>query len=930
MCHACSEYNSPLFLVDAEKKPHRYCFVVYYVPKNLKIKVAPHGNSKGDRPFFSTLPSTMNIIKGKCSDSGPKEVVGGVCSKIGGVLEASDVCELPRDEQQISQAKRRMKHKSNLSTYGVSYKNDEISVIMQKAFMEDTSKLFIREVKTLREPAIIVAYDRQLHDLVRFCTNPHEFGILTVDPTFSLGDFDVTLISYQHLLLLCRRTHRSPIFIGPIMVHYKKTFSSYLFFASSLVGLHQELASIKCFGTDGEKPLYDAFQQAFPSSVHLLCSIHMRRNIKAKTSELGISQKVTNMILNDIFGKQIGHEFYEGLVDVPSDKEYEMGVKQLYSKWKALDSTVNGPVGAFILWFSRYKQDLIKATMLKSSRMKAGLGNPPAAFTNNASESLNALLKRKLDYKRHELPEFLDKLKECIEDQEKEVERAVVSRGKYVFRDDFKHLQLSEQQWSKMSATQRANHLHRVQVITLETSEKVVTSVSKQKASSSKAQEGLQSGSDVAVPQPGCLSVDLDSFSDEVLTPLAVLKSIWKKAKDLLAKSNSICPAPGGKLDCMVESYSGTHPHLVSAKKSGQFACDANCANWKSLNICSHSVAAAEFRSSLPSFIAWFKKKKSKPNLTQLVTSQMPLGRGRKGGKLPPCKKKKLDVISRTSFKVTQGTTSESDDSMDCEPALVDSAVNPHQMNPLVSPTLVATPRSSREVISCQSPTIVQNPGRCVVAQVVGNPHQKYSVVNSRTSPVVNSGTSSMANPQAVNLPSQSPLEQILSQTPCSTQSLSTIRTTMPSSASPIVQFLRSNVSQSPALTSCHVTGGVDNSSSTVNISLPPVVSDSSSAPFTLTFIVGNIRVCRGCRQNFIKPASPPQDLCIRHQEWVEFSLPGSSSPQTRFGNVYYHCNIPCVQARCPYFRPHMINVPAVTSSKLSPVHREYLSNLKL
>lgn len=63
---------------------------------------------------------------------------------------------------------------------------------------EDASKQFIREIRTLCEHAIVVGRDRQLIDLVRFCTFDEEFGIMTVDPTFSLGEFDVTLTTYRH------------------------------------------------------------------------------------------------------------------------------------------------------------------------------------------------------------------------------------------------------------------------------------------------------------------------------------------------------------------------------------------------------------------------------------------------------------------------------------------------------------------------------------------------------------------------------------------------------------------------------------------------------------------------------------------------------------------------------------------------------------
>ena len=69
--------------------------------------------------------------------------------------------------------------------------------------------------------------------------------------------------------------------------------------------------------------------------------------------------------------------------------------------------------------------------MLKPIKEECGLGCPPEAFTTNASESLNAMLKRKLDYKRSELPAFIDKVKELVNEQQKELERAVIGRGKY-------------------------------------------------------------------------------------------------------------------------------------------------------------------------------------------------------------------------------------------------------------------------------------------------------------------------------------------------------------------------------------------------------------------------------------------------------------------------------------------------------------------
>lgn len=53
---------------------------------------------------------------------------------------------------------------------------------------------------------------------------------------------------------------------------------------------------------------------------------------------------------------------------------------------------------------------------------------------------------------------------------------------------------------------------------------------------------------------------------------------------------------------------------------------------------------------------------------------------------------------------------------------------------------------------------------------------------------------------------------------------------------------------------------------------------------------------------------------------------PGSATAQIQFGNVYYHCNTPCIQARCPFLTADMLEVNAFVAAQLLPVHSEYLA----
>lgn len=101
-----------------------------------------------------------------------------------------------------------------------------------------------------------------------------------------------------------------------------------------------------------------------------------------------------------------------------------------------------------------------------------------------------------------------------------------------------------------------------------------------------------------------------------------------------------------------------------------------------------------------------------------------------------------------------------------------------------------------------------------------------------------------------------------------------------------------------------------------VTPSLPP------TSPFTLCKIAGNISICAGCHNKYPKHPSPPDDLCIKHQEWRKYMPAGSQTPQCRFGNVYYHFNPRCVRLRCPEFIPNYMEIPPEVCSQLDASHR--------
>ena len=164
---------------------------------------------------------------------------------------------------------------------------------------------------------MMLAFDWTLDDLVRFCTPSTSFSILGIDPTFSLGAFDVTVTMYHHLLLTTKDDAcKHPTLIGSLFVHVKKDFQAYHFLCHLWL---PELVNLKCFGTNGKVELVNAFSAVFPKALHLQCFLHFRQNDECKLHELGVSSTVIKEFKKDIFGDPEYLQF--GLVDTSSKSE---------------------------------------------------------------------------------------------------------------------------------------------------------------------------------------------------------------------------------------------------------------------------------------------------------------------------------------------------------------------------------------------------------------------------------------------------------------------------------------------------------------------------------------------------------------------------------------------------------------------------------
>ena len=113
-----------------------------------------------------------------------KRVLKDIIDENGG-MENISADLLPRNPQQVRNLKRKLSEKKKV----------EISEILH---MYDTqTDNFIRKVDIRPDLVVLLASNQHICVLERFCTKK-PLSILGIDPTFHLGEFDVTVTTYRH------------------------------------------------------------------------------------------------------------------------------------------------------------------------------------------------------------------------------------------------------------------------------------------------------------------------------------------------------------------------------------------------------------------------------------------------------------------------------------------------------------------------------------------------------------------------------------------------------------------------------------------------------------------------------------------------------------------------------------------------------------
>ncbi len=397
-----------------------------------------------------------------------------VTSSLGGLHSCTGVGQVPRGWQQVSDIARQEQKgtstnvgQKNMSGKGRNSDPWYLLLNDSKFQARDESTAFIQDVQVGAKPFCVVASKRQLNDIKRFCCNPIEYRPFTIDPTFNLGPYNVTPISYQNLLVTGKEGGH-PTMIGPVLLHEKKTKTTYSMFVGTIKSLEPDLTNLLAFGTDDETALVEGFNQHFERATHLLCEIHLKKNIETKLTSMNITGETKQSIISDIFGRKVQDAFESGMSDAKDPEEFFVMLDSALVKWADLHP--NGE--EFHGWFKTNKAKAFAESVVSSVRQRAGLGCPPEKFTTNSSERTNGIIqdfiKRDCGAAKVDKYTFVTSLEKLIKIQEQEIEMAVLGKGQYTLRDQCSHIRVNGNQWDRMTEGQKKAALCRIHQIGIE------------------------------------------------------------------------------------------------------------------------------------------------------------------------------------------------------------------------------------------------------------------------------------------------------------------------------------------------------------------------------------------------------------------------------------------------------------------------------
>ena len=266
--------------------------------------------------------------------------------------------------------------------------------------------------------------------------------------------------------------------------------------------------------------------------------------------------------------------------------------------------------------------------------------------------------------------------------------------------------------------------------------------------------------------------------------PLPMLESLFERASNLLGDPGNVISKPGAVDRSFIVAGTYNKIHNVRPGKGDSMSCDRSGTNFSS-KICEHILAVAQVKGVLKEFLAWFKGRRKRVTMMDMVEESGPntVGKNPSSRKRSNAKRKPIeqyvdlfDQNERHSTQLPQPTMNTSTLQQSYVPVQLSMASSPSipEMQPSSSFTSMPCPVGSQrgphwtgrlppEMASCSFPSMARFPSIPPASTTEDTPHippvnlyvsapfQFSPALESPTNPYANQGSS--LNNQGNGLP---------------------------------------------------------------------------------------------------------------------------------------------------------------------------------
>ena len=197
--------------------------------------------------------------------------------------------------------------------------------------------------------------------------------------------------------------------------------------------LQREVCTDIAIGSDDEKAIWKALKEVFPD---LLCTRHLKENTrKYMADKVGLPTRRHEQILGSIF------ETESALIAANDSLSFELREEALME-----EVSDEHKLGEYL------KNKLIPQV---KEQVSAGRKNYDILWTNNATESMNNVIKQMTNWTPQKLPELIEKLHTLVRGHYADLRRALAGQGNYKVIPELQKMTIAPAIWDTMKVAEK-------------------------------------------------------------------------------------------------------------------------------------------------------------------------------------------------------------------------------------------------------------------------------------------------------------------------------------------------------------------------------------------------------------------------------------------------------------------------------------------